>query len=141
MKGIFFALLGGVFITLQEIANSRISQAIGTWQTAMLTQFTGFIFALLLFMFFRDGKRQSLKNIKPLYLTGGMFGAIVIFNNVTAIQRIGITVTMAAVLTAQLLLTFIVDSNGWFGIVKKKMRMSHFIGIGMIIAGIVMLGF
>ena len=36
MKGILFALLGGAFITLQGVANARISQDIGTWQTQQL---------------------------------------------------------------------------------------------------------
>ncbi len=55
MKGIIFAFLGGAFITLQGIANTRISEDIGTWQAATITQFTGFIMALLILLFVRDG--------------------------------------------------------------------------------------
>lgn len=43
MKGVIFALLGGACITLQGVANARISQDIGTWQAATITQLTGFI--------------------------------------------------------------------------------------------------
>ncbi len=46
MKGSLFAFFAGAFITLQGVANSRISQDIGTWQAAAITQFTGFITAL-----------------------------------------------------------------------------------------------
>ncbi|MGZ7136568.1 MAG: DMT family transporter, partial [Methanobacterium sp.] len=46
MKGILFALLGGAFITLQGVANTRISKDIGTWQAATITQLTCFILAL-----------------------------------------------------------------------------------------------
>ena len=140
MSGIIFAFLGGAFITLQGVANARISQDIGTWQAATITQLTGFIATLLILMFIRDGKWQRFKQVKPLYLTGGAFAAVVIFSNVTAIQQIGVTFTISTLLIAQLGLTFLIDINGWFGVEKQKMRMPQFIGIGMMIAGVVILG-
>jgi bacterial/archaeal transporter family-2 protein len=139
MKGIIFAFLGGAFITLQGIANTRISQDIGTWQAATITQFTGFILAFIILMFVRDGKWQGFKQVKPLYLMGGAFAAIVIFSNVASIQRIGVTLSISAILLAQLTLTFIIDSNGWFGLEKQKMKLPQFIGIGMMIVGVVIL--
>lgn len=141
MKGSLFAFLGGAFITLQGVANSRISQDIGTWQTATVTQLTGFIMALFILMFVRDRKWKKLKQVKPLYLIGGAFGAIVIFSNVTSIHYIGVTLTISALLIAQLSLTFLIDGNGWFGVVKQKMRLPQFIGIGLMIVGVVILRF
>jgi transporter family-2 protein len=141
VRGSLFAFLGGAFITLQGVANSRISQDIGTWQAATITQLTGFMMALLILMFVRDGNWQGFKQVKPLYLTGGTFAAVIIFSNVTAIQQIGVTFTISALLIAQLCLTFLIDSNGWFGVAKRKMRLPQFIGIGMMIAGVVILKF
>ena len=141
MRGWFFAFLGGAFITLQGVANSRISQDIGTWQAAMITQLTGFMAALLILIFIRDENLQGFKQVKPLYLSGGALAAIIIFTNVTAIHRIGVTLSISALLIAQLCLTFLIDSNGWFGVAKQKMRLPQFIGIGMMIAGVVILKF
>ncbi|MFJ7728674.1 DMT family transporter [Neobacillus sp. NPDC097160] len=141
MKGIVFALLGGAFITLQGVAITRISQDIGTWQAATITQLTGFLLALFILLFVRDGKWQRFKQVKPLYLTGGALGAIIIFSNVFAIQHTGVTITVSAMLIAQLCLAFLIDSNGWFGVVKQKMKWPQFIGIGMMIAGVVILRF
>ncbi|NQX71637.1 DMT family transporter [Paenibacillus alba] len=141
MRGSLFAFLGGTLITLQGVANSRISQDIGTWQAATITHFTGFVTALLILLFVRGGKGSSFKQVKPLYLIGGTFGAIIIFSNVTAIHHIGVTLTISAILIAQLSLTFLIDSNGWFGVVKQKMQLPQFIGIGMMIAGVVILRF
>jgi bacterial/archaeal transporter family-2 protein len=141
MKGILFALLGGGFITLQGVANTRISKDIGTWQAATITQLTGFILALFILMFVRDKKWLGVKQVKPLYLIGGTFGAVVIFSNVSAIQRVGVTLTISAILIAQLTLTFIIDSNGWFGLMKQKMKVPQLIGIAMMIIGVVILRF
>ncbi|MDQ0481117.1 DMT family transporter [Guptibacillus hwajinpoensis] len=141
MKGSLFALLGGVFITLQGVANTSISQDVGVWQATTVTQLTGFLLALLILICLRDKSWRNVKQVKPLYLIGGTFGAIVVVSNITAIQKIGVTVTISALLIAQLLLTFVIDSKGWFGLVKQKMKLPQFIGMGMMIAGVVMLTF
>lgn len=141
MKGILFALLGGAFITLQGVANSRISQGIGTWQAAALTQLTGFVAALVLLFIFRDFKLQGFKQVKPLYLSAGAYAAVIIFSNVTAIQHVGVTLTVALVIIAQLVLTFLMDHYGWFGLPKKRMGWTQFAGIAIMILGVVILKF
>jgi transporter family-2 protein len=40
---------------------------------------------------------------------------------------------------AQLCLTFLIDSNGWFGVTRQKMKLPQFLGIAMMIAGAVIL--
>lgn len=141
MKGSLFAFLGGAFITLQGVANTRISQDIGTWQTATITQFTGFLVSFLILMFAREKKWKKLKNVKPLYLTSGAFAAIIIFSNVASIEYVGVTLSISVLLIAQLSLTFLIDGKGWFGIPKQKMRLPQFVGIAMMIIGVVILRF
>lgn len=139
MRGIIFALLGGACITLQGVANTRISTDMSTWQAATITQLTGFILAALILMFVRDTNLQGLKQVKPMYLAGGAFGAVIIFSEVTAIQQIGVTFTISALLIAQLFLTFLVDSNGWFGVVKQKMKLPQFLGIALMVTGVIIM--
>lgn len=141
MKGLLFACMAGFFITLQGVANSRISEEIGTWQTATITQFTGFMTALLILLFVKEKRWQGFKEVKPLYLTSGAWAAIIITSNMIAIHHVGVTLTVAAVLIAQLSLTFLVDINGWFGVVKQEMRVPQFIGIALMVIGIVLLKF
>ncbi len=141
MKGSLFAFLGGALITIQGVANSHISQDIGTWQTATITQFTGLIVAFLILTLRKEGQLQMLKQVKPLYLTGGALGAMIIFSNVTSIHRIGVTLSISALLIAQLSITFLVDTNGWFGVVKQKIGLLQFLGIMMMIVGVVILGY
>lgn len=82
-----------------------------------------------------------MRRVRPLYISGGALAAIIIFSNVTAIQQVGVTLTISAVLIAQLCITFFIDSLGWFGVPKQKMRLPQFIGIGLMIAGVVILKF
>jgi bacterial/archaeal transporter family-2 protein len=141
MKGSLFAFLGGAFITLQGVANARISNGIGTWQTATITQFTGFLVAFLILIITRDRKFVAIKQVKPLYLTSGAFGALIIFSNVTAIHINGVTFTISVLLIAQLCLTFIIDSKGYFGVEKLNISSPQFLGIGLMIVGVMILGY
>lgn len=76
---------------------------------------------------------------EALVFGGGSFAAIIISSNVTAIQQVGITLTISMLLIAQLGVTVIVDTNGLFGLNKQKMSLTQFVGIGMMIAGVVIL--
>jgi transporter family-2 protein len=140
VKGIVFAIMAGAFITFQGVANTRISQDIGTWQTATVTQFTGFLGALLILLIVRDPQWRSIRQVKPLYLMGGAFAAVIIASNITSIKAIGVTLTTSAVLIAQLTAVFLTDSNGWFGVIKQKMGLSHLLGIALMITGVAILG-
>jgi bacterial/archaeal transporter family-2 protein len=139
MKGILFAFLGGAFITLQSVANARISDDMGTWQTATITQLTGFIAAFIILLLIKDRNFKHLKQVQPLYLIGGTFGAIVVFSSIMAIQKIGVTLTVAGLLIAQLFLTFLIDRFGWFGLPKQNMSLSQVTGIAMMVLGVVIL--
>ncbi|WP_215113832.1 DMT family transporter [Exiguobacterium sp. s63] len=139
MRGVLFAISGGFFLTLQSVANARISSQIGTWQAATLTQFTGFIVALLVMLALRDRTYIEMRHVKPLYLSGGAFAAIILFSNMTAVHKLGVTMTISLFLIAQLALALVIDWRGWFGMVRRKLNGAQLIGVFMMIAGVILL--
>ena len=139
MRGVLFAISGGFFLTLQSVANARISSQIGTWQAATLTQFTGFIVALLVMLVLRDRTYVEMRHVKPLYLSGGAFAAIILFSNMTAVHELGVTMTISLFLIAQLTLALVIDWRGWFGMVRRKLNGMQLIGVFMMIAGVIIL--
>lgn len=139
MRGTLFAIAGGFFLTLQSVANARISSVIGTWQAATITQMTGFLVALLVALLLRDKTFRQMKHVKPVYLSGGALAAIVLFSNITAVHRMGVTLTISIFLIAQLMLALLIDWNGWFGMVKRRLRTPQVVGIALMIVGVVIL--
>ncbi|MET2871750.1 MULTISPECIES: DMT family transporter [Exiguobacterium] len=139
MRGVLFAVSGGFFLTLQSVANARISSQIGTWQAATLTQFTGFVVALLVMLVLRDRTYVEMRHVKPLYLSGGAFAAIILFSNMTAVHELGVTMTISLFLIAQLALALVIDWRGWFGMVRRKLNGAQLIGVFMMIAGVILL--
>lgn len=139
MKGIFFALAGGFFLTLQSVANAEISSHIGTWQAAAMTQLTGFLFALLIVILLRDRTYRQLNQVSPLYASGGMLAAIVLFCNMTAVHIMGVTLTIGVFLIAQLVMALAIDGKGWFDMSKKKISRTQIIGVLLMIGGVIVL--
>ncbi|WP_227394884.1 DMT family transporter [Jeotgalibacillus aurantiacus] len=139
MKGILFALAGGFFLTFQSVANATIGQQIGTWQAAAMTQFTGFILAILIVAAVRDRTWKELPKVPKLYASGGTFAALVLFSNMTAVYLMGVTLTISIFLIAQLLVAVVIDRFGLFDMVKKQISKTQVIGILLMIAGVIIL--
>ncbi|MGO4106318.1 DMT family transporter [Paenibacillus sp. YAF4_2] len=141
MKGVFYALLGGMFLTLQGTANAAIGDYLGTWQAAVLTQGTGFVAALLIVWFTGDRSWRQLSQVKLPFLFGGAFAAFILFSNITAFHHNGAAVTVSAVLIAQIIVTLLMEKAGWFGTVPIRLKTPQWIGLGLMIIGILCLSF
>ena len=139
MKGILFALAGGFFLTFQSVANATISDQIGTWQAAAMTQLTGFVLAILIVLALKDTSIKQLKQVSPLYAAGGLLAAFILFSNITAIHRMGVTLTISVFLIAQLVAAIVIDGKGWFHMAKKNVGKTQIAGVALMIAGIVIL--
>ncbi|MGH2318048.1 DMT family transporter [Planococcus sp. 4-30] len=139
MRGIFFALAGGFFLTFQSVANATISTGIGTWQAATMTQFTGFVLALLIVVMLGDRSYLNLKTVPPLYASGGMLAAVVLYSNMTAVHRMGVTLTIGIFLIAQLVAAVMIDSKGWFDMAKQRIGRTQIAGLLLMIAGVIVL--
>lgn len=139
MKGIFFALAGGFFLTFQSVANATISDSIGTWQAATMTQFTGFVLALMIVIMLRDRSYRNIKQVPPLYASGGMLAAVVLYSNMTAVHRMGVTLTIGIFLIAQLIAAVMIDSKGWFDMTKQRIGRTQIAGLLLMIVGVIVL--
>ncbi|QHW29790.1 DMT family transporter [Paenibacillus rhizovicinus] len=141
MKGIILAVLGGVFLTMQSTANAAIGEHLGTWQAAALTQGTGFVAAFLIVWITGDRSWRKLRQVKLHYRFGGALAAFIIFSNITAFHHNGAAVTVSAVLIAQILATLAMEKAGWFGNRTLRLRTPQWIGIALMITGILCLSF
>lgn len=139
MKGIVFALLGGFFLTFQSVANAVISEQIGTWQAAAMTQLTGFVLAVMIVFMLRDRSIRELKNVPPLYASGGLLAAVILFSNMTAIHLMGVTLTISIFLIAQLVAAIVIDKKGWLDVAKKKVGTPQVVGVCLMVLGLVVL--
>lgn len=124
-------------MSLQGVFNTRVSEKVGLWETNVFVQGTGFIVTLVILLIVGNGNIKAIKQVNKLYLLGGFLGAIIIFSVMQGITKMGPTCSIAIILVAQLLSAGVIDRFGMFGAQQIKFALSKFIGIGIMIAGII----
>ena len=137
MKGIVFAVLAGVFITLQGTFNAKLSSHIGIWSTSIITHLIGFIIATTIFLLKKEEKIADLKDVKKIYLVAGALGGLIICAETVAIHEMGVTLTAGTLMVAQLLTATVIEMKGLFHIKKIQMERYHIVGTIVMIIGIV----
>ncbi|HDR7355301.1 Uncharacterized protein BCZB5J_02499 [Bacillus cereus] len=137
MKGVVFAILAGVFITLQGTFNAKLSSHIGIWSTSIITHLIGFLIATTVFLLKKEEKVADLKDVKKIYLVAGALGGLIICAETISIYSMGVTLTAGTLMVAQLLTATLIEMKGLFQIKKIQMERYHIVGTIVMIIGIV----
>jgi transporter family-2 protein len=124
-------------MSLQGVFNTRVSEKIGLWETNVFVQGTAFLITLIVLLVAGDGNLKAIKEVNKIYLLGGALGAIIIFTVMKGISSLGPTYSIATILVAQLIAAAVIDSFGIFGATQIKFALTKYIGIAIMIAGIV----
>lgn len=137
MFGIICAIISGISMSLQGVFNTRLGEKIGTWETNVIVQASGLVLTLLISFFLRKGSYSEIKNVNKLYLLGGVLGVVIIFTVMQSISSMGPTCGIGIILVSQLLAAAIIDAFGLFDSEKIKFSAHHFIGVAIMLIGIV----
>lgn len=137
MIAIILAIISGISMTLQGIFNTRLEEKIGTWETNVIVQASALILTLIILMFFGKGSFKAIKEVNKIYLLGGILGVVIIFTVMKSIGSMGATLGIGTILIAQLASAGIIDAFGLFGTQKITFGFREFIGIGIMILGII----
>ncbi|MFS0554509.1 DMT family transporter [Brevibacillus sp. 179-C9.3 HS] len=135
--GLFFALLAGSLVSLQNIFNSKVSDHAGTWTTTTLVLGMGFLASLTMGFIFEGAHLFSIQPMQPWYWFSGMIGVGVVFCLVQGMRLLGPTYAISIVLTAQLIFALWWDSIGWLGLVQVPFTLKQLIGVLVIVGGVI----
>ncbi|MBU5454285.1 DMT family transporter [Caproiciproducens sp. MSJ-32] len=137
MLAIIFAIISGISMTLQGVFNTNLEKKIGTWETALLSQGIAFVITLIIVFIWGNGDIKAIKNSNKIYLLSGVLGVVIIFTVMKSIASMGATIGIGTILTAQLLSAAIIDAMGLFETEKVAFSLNEFIGVALMIAGII----
>lgn len=139
--GLFFAVIAGSLLSIQNIFNSKVNEQAGSWATTTLVLGMGFLAAMSIGLIFEGEKMFNLQNMKPWYWFSGLLGVGVVTCLVKGMRLLGPTYAIAIVLTAQLGFALVFDSFGWLGLEKVPFTFKQLIGVLVIIGGILVFKF
>lgn len=138
MTGILFALLAGLLMSVQGVFNTRVMDSSTMWATNSWVQLTAFVVSIGMWFFTGHENLFSVFNVSnKLYLLGGAIGAFITFAVIEGISSLGPIYATMLILLSQLIVSCIIESFGLFGTERLCFEWSKLIGVGLMIAGIV----
>ena len=139
MIGFIFAVIAGAVMSIQGVFNTRVSEKIGIWESNVFVQGTAFIVALLIMLIWGKGSFGALSGVdNRIYLTGGILGVAITATVMLAVGKLSPTLAVSAILVAQLVTAAAIDAFGLFGTPKASFGWNKYVGILMLIGGIVL---
>ena len=136
MFGFIMAIVAGAAMSIQGVFNTRLSDKIGLFESNMLVQGSAFILALLAMWIFGSGNLKEIANVNKLYLSGGAIGFVITVTVMLAISKLNPTLAISTILIAQLFVAALIDAFGLFGSEKLAFGLTKYIGIALMIAGV-----
>lgn len=139
MWGFLIAMLSGALMSVQGVFNTGVTKETGPWITNCFVQLTGFIVCLGFFLFAEMGKIQvgDLFKVDHKYmLLGGVIGAFITFTVIQSMATLGPAKAVLAIVITQVLVAYVIELFGWFGVEKADFSWVKLIGIVVAAAGL-----
>ncbi|MCI8508829.1 MAG: DMT family transporter [Lachnospiraceae bacterium] len=140
MWGFLIACISGALMSIQGVFNTGVTKETGTWLTNCFVQLTAFLVCLVFFLFTEQGKVPigDLFKVEHKYmLLGGAIGAFITLTVIQSMSSLGPAKAILAIVVTQVLVGYLIELFGLFGVEKVPFSMSKLIGVIIAIAGIV----
>lgn len=139
MWGFIIAIISGALMSTQGVFNTGVTKQTSIWVCASFVQFTAFIVCLAAWVVTgREGSFVELFKIDNKYmLLGGVMGAAITYTVIKSVDTLGPARANMFIITAQLIIAYIIELLGIFGTEKVDFEWRKPIGIAIIIIGII----
>ncbi len=138
--GIITAIISGALMSLQGVFNEGVTKQTSIWVSASFVQLTAFLVCILAWFFTgRDGSFASLFSIQNKYmLLGGVMGALITYTVIRSMTALGPAEAVMIIVTAQVLVAYLIELFGLFGVEKVDFQWSKLVGILLAVGGIIL---
>ena len=127
-------------MSVQGVFNSEVTKQTSMWVSASYVQATALLTCLVAWLLTgREGSFVAITAVKPWYLlTGGVAGAFITYTVVCSMQKLGPAAAVMFIVTMQLLVAYLIEVFGLFGVEKVPFEFKRFIALCITIAGVIM---
>lgn len=138
MLGVLLALLAGLLMSVQGVFNTRIMDSSSMWVTNTWVHLSALIVCIIMWLVSsRENLFSVFKVNNKLYLLGGVIGAFITFTVIQSISSLGPIYATMLILIMQIVASSIIELFGLFGTEKIPLDWEKLIGVGLMIAGII----
>ncbi len=138
MFGILISLLSGALMSIQGVFNSEVTKQTSIWVSAGWVQLTAFATCLVIWLFSGRPQVAGILSVSPWYmLTGGVIGAFITYTVIQGMNSLGPARSVMLIVVSQVLVAYLIEAFGLFGVEKVPFEWRRVIGMGLAIAGII----
>lgn len=139
MLGIIIAMISGALMSIQGVFNTGVTKETSLWVSSSFVQFSALIVCLIAwFITGRESSFSELLKIDHKYmLLGGAMGAFITITVIKSMSAIGPAKAAMVIVVAQLLIAYLIELFGIFGVEKAQFDMRKLLGLGIVVAGII----
>lgn len=137
MVGFLIAVLSGALMSIQGVWNTQVTKQSGLWLTSALVQFTALLVCLAAWLIKERTPVTTLWEVQPKYmLLAGVIGAFITITVVKSMDMMGPSKAVLCIVVSQLLLAYVIELFGMFGVEKQPFEWRKLIGALIAVAGI-----
>ena len=138
MIGFFIALVSGALMSVQGVFNTQVTKSSSIWVASAFVQFTALIVCLAAWFFSDRSSFGALLKVEPKYmLLGGAIGAFITYTVIRSMEMLGPAKAAMLIVVAQLIVAYVIELLGWFGVEKQPLEWRKVVGMAVAIVGIV----
>lgn len=138
MVGFLIALLSGALMSIQGVFNTQVTKASSVWSAGAFVQFLALIVSLAAWLLTDRSNLMRVFQVQPKYmLLGGAIGAFITYTVIRSMELLGPARAAMLIVVAQLLVAYVIELLGWFGVEKQPLEWRKVVGMAVAIAGII----
>lgn len=138
MVGFFIAILSGALMSVQGVFNTQVTKSSAVWAAASFVQFSALFVCLGAWAMFERIPLTQVFRVEPKYmLLGGAIGAFITYTVIQSMSALGPAKAAMFIVIAQLIVAYLIEVFGVFGVEKTGFSFRKIIGMGIAIIGII----
>ena len=126
-------------MSTQGVFNTGVMKQSSIWVSAALVQFSAMLVCIIAwYVTGRQGEFSALLKIQNKYmLLGGVIGAFITYTVIKSVDSLGPAMANMFIIIAQMIIAYLIELFGLFGSEKVNFEWRKLIGVGLVIAGII----
>ncbi len=139
MIGFFIALISGTLMSIQGVFNTKVTEATSIWVANSFVQLTALAVCLAAWAFSDRTSFKGILDVEPRYfLLGGVIGAFITLTVIKSMDALGPAKAVMLIVIAQLIVAYVIELFGMFGVEKQPFSWRKLIGALVAIGGFVL---
>lgn len=138
MIGFFVALISGALMSVQGVFNTQVTKASSIWVASAFVQITAFAVCMGAWLISDRSSFAALGKVEPKYmLLGGAIGAFITYTVIKSMDMLGPAKAVMLIVIAQLIVAYVLELLGLFGVEKQPLEWRKVIGMAIAIVGVI----